>query len=104
MLWDRCPKSTYCERPVVELAASFAVCEFNDGDTFVPRLLEDVDIRPGYFTLLGCKKSDNRRISTSATKCSEKTKNARKRLRNIRKRHIDQNEAVEGVSYASGQF
>ncbi|CAB3994951.1 Hypothetical predicted protein, partial [Paramuricea clavata] len=50
IIWDRCPKTTYVEQETVALATYLAVLKFNDGDISYLKILEDLDITPGFFT------------------------------------------------------
>ncbi|CAB4012148.1 Hypothetical predicted protein [Paramuricea clavata] len=56
IIWDRCPKTTYVEQETVALATYLAVLKFNDGDISYLKILEDLDITPGFFT---CKGGNN---------------------------------------------
>ncbi|CAB3997757.1 Hypothetical predicted protein [Paramuricea clavata] len=53
LIWDRCPKTTYVEHETVALSTYLAVVKFNDGDISFLKIFEDLDIKPGSFTVDG---------------------------------------------------
>jgi hypothetical protein len=104
MIWERCPKTTYEEQETVALATYLAVLKFNDGDIFYLKILEDLDITPGFFTRKGAQDCDRARIRPLARKSSEKVKSRRKSRRHLRKKFLDDVEDKEGVTYEAGSF
>jgi hypothetical protein len=104
IIWDRCPKTTYVEQETVALATYLAVLKFNDGDISYLKILEDLDITPGFFTCKGAQDCDRARVKLSARKSSEKVKSRRKSLRYLRKNFLDNAEDREGVTYEAGSF
>ena len=104
IIWDRCPKTTYVEQETVALATYLAVLKFNDGDISYLKILEGLDITPGFFTCKGAKDCDRAGIKLSARKSSEKVKSRRKSLRHFRKKFLDNAEDKEGVTYEAGSF
>jgi hypothetical protein len=72
IIWDRCPKTTYyVEQETVALATYLAVLKINDGDISYLKILEDLDITPGFFPCKGAQDCDRARIKLSARKSSE---------------------------------
>ncbi|XP_074645896.1 uncharacterized protein LOC141902155 [Tubulanus polymorphus] len=104
MVWDYYPKTVYTNRTSFSLAVDMAICQFNDGNSSVLSFYESLGIEPGLFTRQLCAKIDNRRITKSVFRCSEKAKHQRKRLRAKRKGLIDTYEENEGTVYESGGF
>ena len=104
LIWDRCPKTTYVEQETVALSTYLAVLKFNNGDICFLKIFEDLDIKPGSFTVQGCQDCDQSRIELSAKKSKEIVKSRRKTLRYLRKRFVDDMEEKEGVVYEAGSF
>ena len=85
LTWDRCQKSVYVEQETVALATYLAILKFNDGDISFLKLLSDLDITPGIFTVKGAEDPDDLRIKLSAKKSTKKVKKRKKALRHQRK-------------------
>ena len=77
-----CPKSTYVEQETVALPTYLAVL---NGDISYLKILQDLDVTPGFFKCKGAQDCDGVRIKLSAKKSSEKVKSRRKSLRHLRK-------------------
>ena len=105
IIWKKCPKNIYVSRDVLEIAVSSAVIDFNDGQTGLCKVAEEIGLNCGKFMIDGAIKADNERINNITRKSSEIEKKRRKKSRAIREGYDDkEKEAEGGDSYAAGQF
>ena len=47
VLWSKCPKELYNARPIVEIAASSAMINFNEGARGIEQVMKRLGIAPG---------------------------------------------------------
>ena len=103
MIWKKCPKDVFVSRRVLELGASSAVIEFNDGSCGIITVYGKLGLVAGKQTAVGCRRKDKLRIKHQTVKSTEKSKKRRKKLRSLRKGWTDREEEQEGgKSYSSG--
>ena len=105
LIWDRCPKTTFVSKKIVEIAVGSAVINYNSGMLG----LEDVYNKLGFFAgsqfYVGASKKDNNRIALARKKSQNDTKKRRKTLRAVKKGYIDLDREKEGgKSYEAGGF
>ena len=81
-----------------------AIINFNDGACRTLNVFKNTNIEPGYFTAMYCNEKDGKPIVAMNTKSNTESKARRKKLRAIRKNHIDENKNKEGVFYEAGAF
>ena len=60
LIWQRCLKTSFASRIIVEIAASSAVICYNDGASGVYNVLEKLGISPGTYTVTASKIIDER--------------------------------------------
>lgn len=105
IVWNKCPKSVFVSRNVLELAVYSAVINFNEGFSGIKRVFDKLGVQCGQFFEIGGVKKDIARASNTLLKSSEKGKRQRKKLRAIRKGFQDkENQEEEGPSYKPGGF
>ena len=104
IIWQRCPKSTFVSKKIVDIAAASAILYFNDGCKGLDRVFSSLGIPMGNYTRTLGAKIDHHRISNMTRKSSEKGKKRRKQLRSIRKGFQDQLTEKEGQVYEPGGY
>lgn len=104
IIWQLCPKVSFSGAGTVDMAAAFATIWFNDGAVAVQRILEEMAIPAGTFTLAALRRMDGSRSYHAKRKATEAEKSSRKRRRRVRKGVEDAELQVEGVQYQAGQF
>ena len=104
IIWQRCPKSIFVSRKVVEIATASAILYFNDGCEGINRVFKALGFQPGAHTLNLASEIDHRRIRNMKRKSTEKVKKRRKQLRSIKKGFQDTETEKEGEVYAAGSF
>ena len=98
-----CPKTSFSSAATVETSVALAVAWFNDGSIAVARVLEEMGLPVGRYTVATLKKLDHERASHAARKSSEEGRKSRK-MRRIREGIQDLHQEEEGVVYAAGVF
>ena len=81
-----------------------AIIEFNEGACYVIKIMEKLGMEKGYFVNKLTKSRDIQRIKNMSRHSSEKVKKRRRKLRAIRKGHIDEEKAEDELAYKSGSF
>eukprot|EP00112_Aurelia_sp_Birch-Aquarium-sp1_P019844 Seg4999.1 transcript_id=Seg4999.1/GoldUCD/mRNA.D3Y31 product="hypothetical protein" protein_id=Seg4999.1/GoldUCD/D3Y31 len=102
VLWSKCPKETFNARPIVEIAASSAVVNFNDGSKGIEEVMKRLGIAPGRFMARAGRRKDLKRLDDSIRRSSEKGKKRRKKLRAVKKGFEDKEEQQD--SYKAGSY
>ena len=74
LIWQRCPKTTFVSKRIVDIAAASAILYFNDGCKGLDRVLHSLGIQNGEYTHALGAKIDRRRIINMTSKSSEKVK------------------------------
>ena len=105
LIWDRCPKSKFASKKIVELAVYSAVINFNSGLLAFEDVFKGLHIEPGHYFYKNAENHDKARLRSIALKDTDSKKKRRKTLRSIRKGHIDKNKENEGGdAYKAGNF
>ena len=103
LIWTKCPKNTFVERPIIEMGVNSAVIDYNEGSTGIFSILKMFDISPGSYSIILSEKRNSVRVKNMLRKCCEKGKNCRKQLCKVKKGIIDTEKDVEkGDSYVPG--
>ena len=103
ILWQKCPKQTFVGRLILELAAFSAVIHYNDGFLGLISVFKELKIKIGPFFLTTAERKVRKRVAGCTKKSSEEGKLRRKKLRAIRKGHLDKEKEAEGDdSYSTG--
>lgn len=74
VLWSKCPKDIFNARPIVEIAASSAVVNFNNGARGIEEVMKRLCIAPGRFMARAGRHKDTKRLDDSIRRSSEKGK------------------------------
>lgn len=105
IIWQRVPKDVFVCLKVLKLGAYDAVIQFNEGFKGSLTVLSQLHVeKPGYFTLKGYSRLDEKRIADSIRHSTPTCKKRRKILRAIRKKKICNFDNKEGALYKSGGF
>ena len=105
ILWNKCPKTVFVGRAVLELGISSAVIAFNEGAKGLSRVLEVLGVKEGKCAISNCEGRDMKRKLLADHKKTETAKKRRKTLRAKRKGFLDEEQLKEeGESYAKGAF
>ena len=80
ILWNKCPKSVFIERKVLELGVSSAVVGFNEGARGLCKVLENLGIKEGKCTKTSYE-ADRKQKREADFKKMENGKKMRKSLR-----------------------
>ena len=102
IIWQRCPKTIFVAKTIIDIATSSAVLYFNDGAQGLLKVFDTLSIVPGIHTQSLTAKIDKRRIQNMQHKSKDVTKKRRKKLRSIRKGYQDDERETEGNVYESG--
>ena len=102
MIWDRLPKSRYVSFTPLQFRLYDAVANFNIGRKASVLIFENFGLIPGKYTVTGCQKLNQKRLSTTSYKKLDLSKKGRKIRRGKVKGHDDKNQEKEGKSYEAG--
>ena len=101
LIWDRCPKTTFCSKNRIISAVSEAVCCFNTGAGSKALILKAAGIKMiGQNTLKELQKEDNSRQKSASQKVSQKYR--RWRLNKIKTKKLSRSTLKK--HYDSGAF
>ena len=98
-MWQKCPKQLFVGRLILELAAFSAVLHYNDG--FLG-FFKERKITIGTFFLTAAERKVRKRVAGCTKKSYEEGKLRRKKLRAIRKGHLDKEKEAGDDSYSTG--
>ena len=105
IIWSRCPKRTYVERPQLELGVYSAIIQFNDGLLGLTNVFKLLKIDVGRCFLEASKSGNKKSLRNAKRKSTEKCIQRRKKLKAIRKGLADKEIELEGgESYVKGAF
>ena len=104
LIWQRCPKTVYCGRKILEIGVASAVCTMNDGSSAIKYVFERMSLRPGAQAEKGLATSCKKRVRQTTMRNSEQAKRRRKELRSIKKGWTDTLRELEGETYGAGKF
>eukprot|EP00795_Rhopilema_esculentum_P000086 gene86-9701_t len=101
-IWQRCSKTMFSARHIVEIATASAVLYYNDGSRGLNLVLAKLGIAAGTFTNQMAIATDAARLKNMQRKSKKNVKKRRKKLRAIRKGFQDTDMENEGNVYDSG--
>ena len=104
MIWNRLPKGTYVGFHQFQLGVYDAITHFNQGSLAVIETLKKMNLEPGRYTHVGCKKTNAARIANAQKHSTVKVKQRRRKLRGRRKKKEDCHKEKEGETYGYGCF
>ena len=103
IIWQKCPKSNFVSREVLEIGVSSAVICYNDGFYGLNMIFGNLGIEYGSYFRSDSQLKDNMRIKNMDKKTEKEIMQIRKINRGIRKGYIDTDREKEGGdSYATG--
>ncbi len=89
LIWQHVTKETHSGLKSVELATFLAVAKFNDGAGSICSVLDHLNIMPGHYYWVVCKKIDGLRVCHSVDYSTEKAKRRRRAIRNRKKGYAE---------------
>ena len=101
ILWKICPKTTFCGKRKIIIAACKALCQFNQGSSTLVEMMKLCKLKPGVNTIRALREADNRRLKSTSIKVSLKYKKCRQQLR--ARKHKRAEKSNEN-SYVPGGF
>ena len=101
-LWQRCSKTMFSARNIVELATASAVLYYNDGSRGLNLVLAKLGFAAGKFTNQMAAAADAARLKNMERKSLKDIKKRRKKLSGIRKGYRDTEKETECNVYNSG--
>ena len=101
ILWKICPKTTFCGKRKIIIAACKALCQFNQGSSTLVEMMKLCKLKPGVNTIRALREADNRRLKSTSIKVSLKYK---KRHQQLRARKHKGAEKSNENSYVPGGF
>ena len=104
LIWQMCPKQSFCISITVETAAFLAVITFNDGYSKLEAVLQKMGCSTGTYTGKALAELDRVKAYNKARKSSAAVQQARKRRRAKKKGFSDTAREKEGVTYTAGGF
>ncbi|XP_054717343.1 uncharacterized protein LOC129226739 [Uloborus diversus] len=104
VLWNLLPKEHFVEQKTLQLGASLATLQFNDGAKGLISVFSKLKITPGAYALTALEQSDKERVNDSIRHSLPTAKGLRKKLRASRKNKLMKIEEEEGVTYQLGSF
>ena len=104
LIWQLCPKQSFCTVKTVETATSLSVIIFNDGYRKVDAVLEKMGCRTGTVTRQALAQLDCVKAYHKRRKSSAEEQHARKKRRAVKKGYTDSALEKEGVTYCAGGF
>ena len=105
VIWKKCPKRSFVQRNILEIATFSALIEFNDGQLGICKVAEKLGLSSSFSMIARSYTEDKMHIKESIRKSTEKVKKRRKKLRAVRKGFIDlENEQEKAPSYKPGSF
>ena len=90
-IWRIAPKTSFCGSEIVNIAAYFAACTFNDGASNILQILKQLNILIGPKTLEWSETSNNIRVTAADRRASLSTKEGRIEIKRKRKATEDLN-------------
>ena len=74
LIWQRCPKSTFVSKKIVDLATASAVLYFNDGCNGLERIFQRFGIKNGVYKMKLDAKIDQCHVCNTNRKSTQKVK------------------------------
>ena len=105
IVWKKCPKDTFVSKKVLDIGVASAVIHFNDGFGGFQKLFARLNLNIGVYGQHGAVEKDSQRVKNMDRKSTTEGKKLRRKLRAVRKGHIDKEKLTEGGdSYVAGNF
>ena len=104
MIWQMCPKTSFCGAGTVETAVALATAWFNNPDNAIESLFSEMGLPVGVHTAAAVARLASQRRYDAARKSLDVTKKARKKRRRLKKGVSDDQADEEGVTYEPGGF
>ena len=105
MIWTKCPKAIFVERPLLEMSVNSAILEYNEGSTGVFKEFDIFNISPGICSVRLSRKRGRISVVGMVRKSSEEGKKRRKHIRKVKKCIVDNEKDNEkSKSYVAGGF
>ena len=104
LIWQMCPKVSFCSAQTVQTAAHLAIVLFNDGYERLDHLLDAMQCLPQSSSTAEFGSWDAKKQYHAIRKSGEIVKASRKRKRAIKKGLIDDTRQKEGAVYVPGGF
>ena len=104
VIWKRYPKGTLVGRSTLEMGIASAVIRFNDGQSCILKVMENLSMNPGENCIRYCNERDNTRIKEMEKKSTPEVRHRRKHFRAQRKGFADIAEQNKGVVYGARLF
>ncbi|XP_076636142.1 uncharacterized protein LOC143349089 [Colletes latitarsis] len=98
-IWKIAPKTVFCGSEIINIAAYFAVCTYNDGASNALEILKQLNIIIGPMSLKWSKMSNDIRVTAADHRASLSTKEGRIETRMKRKAVEDFYQSREGTMY-----
>ncbi|XP_070179258.1 uncharacterized protein [Littorina saxatilis] len=77
LIWERCPKTTFCGRDRIELAVADATIVFNSGEIKRTDIFVELKMEPGFYTTMCFMELDGARIQRAEVQGTQKVKQQR---------------------------
>ncbi|XP_065680580.1 uncharacterized protein LOC136094527 [Hydra vulgaris] len=102
LIWNKCPKSRFVSRTVLEIGVYSAIINYNEGVIGLNRVFKLLNLTPGKYFFFYATKKDSTRIKQVNSKMSEKKKKQRKSMSAFKKGFFDKEKETEVETYSSG--
>lgn len=102
MIWSIAPKTQFCGKRTVDIAAFIATNVFNDGFNSILLMMQMMELNIGQECYNLCQKIDATRLSKAEVKTYESSKLVRQLLREAHKEINEEHSNAEGVLYGPG--
>ena len=104
LVWQYCPKTSFCGLDTVKAAVGLAVLKFNHGAEMLKMVLDEMGCLDLPVTTDGLQKADEERLYFAKRKHSSEEKDARKQRRRHRKGLEEDTLEAEGTTSEAGSF
>lgn len=101
-IWKIAPKTVFCGSEIINIAAYFAVCTYNDGASNVLEILKQLNIIIDPMSLKWSEMSNDIRVAAADRRNLLSTKESRIETRMNRKAVEDLYQSREGTMYKPG--
>ena len=100
MIWRRIPKTVFVGLKTLRMGVLDSVLSFNVGNIGRARVLQHLNISPGYNTLKSLRQMDMKRVKKADLAQLEMSQEARKKKRNLKRKL----EEADDPDYGAGKF
>lgn len=105
IIWMKCPKQIFVQKPVLEMSVNSAILQFNEGLFGIARVLEHFGIETGVCFNKLTKRANRQSVNNANRKALNSVRTKRKKIKAIKKGLIDKELDKEGrESYVKGGF